>query len=265
MKEPSFWPLAPLAVRLKRVDDTINKLRQLSQRWDNRLVLEGFPLTKLYLDGRVAIALIVDVSGGAGPDVSSPLDNSPIGGHNSTDGENRAWRNRRRVLFLILSDANNNVIGDNDRGDEHAVLLHSVKLVESNETRVAPSLVRFYDISNYQREIGRGSLYKSVTTGSYEVVPVATKREIGSFSDSRLAFKNLSGDEIKGCTEIVNDIPNDRGNNFRKALGSNYRDMVAFASGSAILVGASGINVLLDKASEPRFKLVDVLVGPFDL
>src|SRR3954470_10216698 len=44
--------VAPLDVRLQRLPDTRNKLRELNQRWNNRLVLEGLSFPEAYLDGR---------------------------------------------------------------------------------------------------------------------------------------------------------------------------------------------------------------------
>lgn len=70
---------------------------------------------------------------------------------------------------------------------------------------------------------------------------------------------------IKGSTEIVNSISDDGRDISREADRALYVDCVAFASRIAILVGHSGINVRLDQIVEPRFKLLDVLVGPFDL
>ena len=136
-------------MRLKRVNDTINKLRQLAERWDDRLVLEGFPLTKLYLDGRIAIAPIMDVSGGAKADISGFLNDGSISGGNSANSESSPCRDRRRILFLFLADADDNVIGNNDGGHKDAVLIHSVKLIESVEQRITPTLVRFYGVSDY--------------------------------------------------------------------------------------------------------------------
>ncbi len=266
MNAPRSWPMASLAVRLKRVNDTIDKLRQLAKRWDNRLVLEDFPLTEHYLNGRIAIALIVEISGSSGVGFSAFTDDGSISTCNADDTINSSSHDWRRLLFLILPDADNDVVGNRNGGNEHAMLIHSVKHVEGVETRIAPSLVRFYGISDYKREIGRDSLYKSVTTGSYETLPRALKREIGDFSDSfRLVFNDLSGDEIKGCTKIVDRITNDRGNDLGETAWPRYQDLVTFASGSAILIGASSINVLPSEGAKPCFKLVDVLVGPFDL
>ena len=113
--------------------------------------------------------------------------------------------------------------------------------------------------------MGRGSLYKSIARSAYKVIPVATKREIGGFPFGfRLVFNDFSGDEIKGCTEIVDRVTDDRGDSLRETFWPSYRDKVTFVARSAILVGAGGINVLLDKSLEPGFKLIDVLVGPFD-
>src|SRR5258706_4214653 len=224
MKGPRSWPLASLAVRLKRVNDTIDKLRQLSKRWDNRLVLEDFPLSKHYLDGRIAIALIVDVSKGAGAGRSAFLDNGSICGRDADNHENITGRDCRRILFLILSNPGNDVVRNRYRGDKHPVLIHSVKLIDGVEAPVAPSLVRFYDISDYRREIGCGSLYKSIATGTYEVILRATKREIGDLSNTfRLVFDDFGGDKIKGCSEIVDNIPDNSLQRWLKSVRASKR------------------------------------------
>jgi hypothetical protein len=60
-KLPLWW--APLEVRLQRLNNTHYKLQQLMQRWNNRLILEGLSFRETYLDGRITVALIMQVGG----------------------------------------------------------------------------------------------------------------------------------------------------------------------------------------------------------
>jgi hypothetical protein len=58
-------------------------------------------------------------------------------------------------------------MGLSDSGDEHSMLVHSIKAIEGEKSSIAPSFVRLYNISDYKREIGSDALYKSVLSGVY--------------------------------------------------------------------------------------------------
>jgi hypothetical protein len=154
--------LASFAAGLQFVDSTGDEFRQLAKRWDNRLVLEGFALSELYLNGRIAIALVVDKGPCADPGLSRFPDHSPIGRRDTANHEDGPSAASRRVIFLFLANGDNEIIRLGDRRNKHSMLVHSVKSIERPESGISSSLVRFYDISNFQREIGRDSLYKSV-------------------------------------------------------------------------------------------------------
>ena len=57
-------------VRLNHVDNAANKLRELAERWVDQLVLKDLSLSEAYIDGRIAVALIVDV--GLGTPLGAP-------------------------------------------------------------------------------------------------------------------------------------------------------------------------------------------------
>src|SRR5882762_2483089 len=48
---------------LETIHDSRDKLRELGQRWENRLTLEGLSPWKDYVDGRLALALDFDLGG----------------------------------------------------------------------------------------------------------------------------------------------------------------------------------------------------------
>jgi hypothetical protein len=258
--------LASFASGLQFIDGAANDFRQLAKRWDNRLVLEGFSLSELYLDGRIAIALVVDVGLCADPGFSRYLGHGPIGRGDSHKHKDSTRGRTRRVILLILSDSDNEMSGFGERRDKQPMLIHSVKTIEGKKSRISPGLIWFYDISNFQREIGRDSLYKSVLWGIYEGLPRIVQREV---SEGRIIYpasdNDRGGNVVKGCAEIVDSVSDDGRDIFREADRALHMDCMAIASGILILVGHNGIDVSLDQIAEPRFKLLDVLVGPFDL
>lgn len=149
MEQFASFELAPLTVRLQRINNTADKLCQLAQRWDNSLILEGLPLTEHYINGRIAIALVMQVGFRAWAWLAGDADNGPVfccDPEQHIDGPGRA---DRRVFLLILSDRDDRAVMPDNGRDEHAVLIHFVKLIEREESRIAPILVRLYDISDY--------------------------------------------------------------------------------------------------------------------
>lgn len=256
-------PMLPEAVRFERIDDTRDKFCQLAKRWNNRLVLEGFSLSEAYAKGRIAILLVMQCCFRSRLGFSR-IANDAVNSTQTGEHEDCSGRGGRRVIFLILADADNHVVVFRDGRDQESMLVHSVKLVQRQE--LVSSLLRCYDISNYRSESGIGSLYHSVFTGSYKVFPRLIEREI---SAGRVVFPARNnygtGEQVQGCAEIVNSVADNQRDFVGKSRFVSYADCMALASRSVILVGACGINIKLDDSIEPCFKLLDVLVGPFNL
>jgi hypothetical protein len=212
--------LASFAAGLQFVDSSTDEFRELAKRWDNRLVLEGFSLSELYLDGRIAISLVVDVGPCADSGLSRYLNHSSIGRDDATKHKDSAGGCIRRVILVILAGRDNAIAGFGERRDKQPMLVHSVKTIETKESRISAGLIWFYDISNFQREIGRDALYKSVVFGFYEGLPRILQREV---TTGRISFpasgNDRGGNKIKGCTEIMNGVPDNGRDIFREAAG----------------------------------------------
>lgn len=254
------------AERFENVDHARHQLRELMQRWDNRLILENLSLAEAYLDGRIAILLIMEPSLGAGPNLSGLANDVAIGIGDTDNAENGPTGSGSRIVLLILADRDGSVHAFGEGGDQQAVLVHSVQTVKSEKQRVG-SLVWFYIINQDSSQLGRSGLYKSVVTGSYKSLPRIVHREVdsGSFRVNAVSSKDLAGELVKGGAKIVNDITDDWSYVCGPSTIPNYKDMIASAVGATILVSASSVDVCLDNTVEPRFKLLDVLVGPFNL
>ena len=87
--------LAGEEVRRQRFDDTRHKLRELFERWNDRLVLKEVSLIEAYIQGRISIGLNVEVSGAAFGDCAA------IG----KDAELVLWKETRAVLVYDVQAA----------------------------------------------------------------------------------------------------------------------------------------------------------------
>jgi hypothetical protein len=104
--------------------------------WDNRLVLKDLPFGEACVVGRIAIALVVDEGCGSGFDRSAGL--IPA----AADAIDRARTEGRRIVFLLLADSDDNIVGGSDCRNEESVLVHSVELVQGPDASVP--VISFY-------------------------------------------------------------------------------------------------------------------------
>jgi hypothetical protein len=258
--------LAPEAVRFQNIEHTSDELRQLAKRWDNRLILKGLSLAEQYVNGRIAIALVMEQSFRPLSRRSWLADNRPISLGMAGDHEDPSCRYNWRIVFLILADRDLKMGFSRNGWDKESMLIHAVKIVKGKEASISPSFVRFYDISDYKREIGHGALYKSVVRGTYEVLPRIAHREVNKGRIFFLPRDNDSGSkQIKGCAEIMDSVTDDQRDFVIKPRLPTYKDLMMFAAGNDILVGESGADFRVNEITEPNLQFVDMLVGPFDL
>ena len=241
--------IAPLDVRLQRLPDTRNKLRELNQRWNNRLVLEGLSFPEAYLDGRFAIALVVEVCGAA-----------TAGRHAIREEEQEGWRHRDssgRVVFVI--NANDLDFRHGDGCDQQPVFIDTIQMVKPNKL----ATIRAYEISNDLRDVGGDSLYFSVTRLRHQRLPILIYREACGFGVIPKRTQDRDGHIIQGCSQVVGGITNDRG----EGVGFNrWRDDIKTRlSGLRVSVYPNTVRASIEISGNPEFQISDVLVGPFNL
>jgi hypothetical protein len=135
-----FSALASFCAFFQKIDGATDEFGKLAQRWNNRLVLEGLSLPELYLNRRIAIALVVDIGPCADPGFPRLADYSSIGRPDANEHEDSAGGTSRRVVFLILSNGEDDMTRLGNCLDKHPMLIHSVKVIERSKSVLAATL-----------------------------------------------------------------------------------------------------------------------------
>jgi hypothetical protein len=243
---------------LEFINDCGDELRQLKQRWDNRLVFEGLSLPEKYREGRLHISLDINL------DILS-------------SGEIKAYRVQYSALphdhvDLIMpvvdeqAAIDNNVCDSDVRNAEcrknKKVLVCDIKLVESPDG-VIPSSVRGYLISDTLNYIG-STLQYSILHRCYKMVPIVEESELRFISrDAAYRFDHRAVTDIERRADIVDRIADDKWNfpSERLVLAQAPDPLI----GLDIILQRDAVEARSCEGSKIGAKYLDVMIGPFDL
>lgn len=246
-KLPDWW--APLEVRLQRLDNTRNELRELMQSWNDRLVLERFSLAEAYQSGRVGIALVVDIG------------RAVRGDHGPTRQEQIAVGAGSRYVIVVSNHLNDEFcygLG----GNQQPMFVGSVQLIEPAELATA----RIYEIGDDSGDIRSMPLYLSVVFFAYQRLPVAVYRKGRRFRIYPEWPQNIGGEIVQGRAQVVNRVSNEHGDrnsgDFSESRSDEFKRCLSALS---VYVSPGSVAVHCDQIMAPTLNLLDVLVGPFDL
>jgi hypothetical protein len=244
-------PLTPgEAYLLEIVNDARDDLRHLMQRWDDRLTFQNLSFVEKYLEGRLSVVLDVEITGCRYGFEYSALAN-----------------NERHVddsVSLVVLSVYAIQLRDREKRYQQSMFIGNIELIEGAEN-IVPSRVRLYPIQNQIDDISASSLYASTINSTFKFLPCLIERESRVFGrDSPGPNDNLASHEVKGGSQVVDGVPNHQGNFLGNAFGHfKLEDIVSFIS---IFLDVKAVKVCLDKEGcKDRVKLLDVLIGPFDL
>jgi hypothetical protein len=145
------------------------------QRWNNKLILEGLSFREAYLDGRIAVALIMQVGGAI-------RRQPPTKGQHE---QGSPWNIRNVVLIINAPNGELCIAHD---GYHKPVLVVSIKLIEPNEL----ASIAVYQISYDQSDVRCTSLYFFVMRLTYQRLPVYVYRKGGPLWISSEGPQNFS-------------------------------------------------------------------------
>ncbi len=151
------------AVRNERLNDSVNKLRKLMERFENRLQIEGLRPAEGYVNGRLKLFDELDVN---------------RLGH---------WRHSYHAVF----ERSDSIVGVNgkgihiddvglnnhaDRRNEGAMFVCNVEIMEPSQSLI-PSLV-WFERSDHVNDIWRSSVYVSLFNGCLKTAGVFAERPV---------------------------------------------------------------------------------------
>jgi hypothetical protein len=234
----------PETEKLKRFDSLKNQLRELGERFENRLVLERCSWCEAYVDGRLSVVVYLDLSEPLREVQNCPLLN--------------AEANLAEPIAALVFDVHPGKATDIHGRDEESMLVDIVKCTQFPDLKLT-SLVRLYFINDMRGKIGQGFLYRSVIGGALNVVPFFA----GRHGRPIVTGSELNNDVVEGRSKVMNCITNNERDFGWKRGGRVYLD--AIVPRLRILLNMQSAEVSFEEGYNNRQKILDVAVGPLNL
>jgi hypothetical protein len=252
-----------LQKRDELVDDAIHQLRELGQKWQDRLTLDNLRLDERYLIGDLSVGVEFRPLGWADGDNLIAFLNywpSRAGGPLGRGGGEVDPHSYRTLLPGRKEKARGDVTNLHGGDDQHSVFVEVVQLVKAPEA-VVPSLIRLCGLDELKRTRG-DALYYSGVEGFIFLGSLAN-RVRGSLRRSASAgFNQLPCEVVQSGAQAVGGLTNDDGDTGRKACA--YVNPKSLLTGLRVFLGPASIGAGIAKDSQVMFQISDVLFGPVD-
>jgi hypothetical protein len=248
-----------LQIRDESVHSRVNEIRQLMQKWNDRLTLDNLRLSERYLKDGLEIHISFRTCRSAS-DFCAIFQywNDPAGTgrsraeHGDLSGgppEGEVRRKNNVVRFLSVNGH-----------EQSAVLVDVVKLVEFPEIASITTLVRLNSVHETYN-LRANSLYHSSTVGFVFGRSLANG-EVRSSGNIPIGFDQLPSQMVQTATQLAERFAS----NNRELLGdvgANFNVINDLAS-IRILLSSETIRFGIAESAKPAFQVRDVLIGPFD-
>jgi len=234
---------------LNCVHDATNELRELEERWDNRLTFENLSFVEKYREGRLSVALYFNIAGHAYKVQYSTLVNY----------QSAVAKNHRPDFGVDVCQGN-----DGNRRNQQPVLVDYIETVQSAEGAIPSVVIGFYDIKQDGDDVGTCNLYFSSVNSCFKFLPCISEGEIRVTRWGSTRHRNdLASHEVQGGAQVMDRVTDNQGNFAGKRLG--YFELNEAASRILLFLDVKTAKVCFDECGEYPIKLVDMLFGPFDL
>lgn len=231
---------------LQSNQNAIDYLDEVLERFNNRLVLHGESLVEQYLVGR--LCFVLEFRAGR-----EPMDDVPP----NTSHSKHFIDVPSFVLYVHSKSCH-----VEERKQDH-VLIFDVQCVKGPNGVALPSVVRFH--TKYKILKSRNGSYFNTSDGGYYSFTAIPDRELSVVVNCRRRdlTEKLTPSQIQSGAKIMDGI-SDNGSQIesQRLLRLVIENQIP---GLAINILDEGLEVRLNKVSDPDFDLRDVLLGPFNL
>jgi len=145
-----------------------------------------------------------------------------------------------------------------------SVFVEIVQLVKCSKG-IIPSLVWFYCIDDEVTELSSDLLFKSAINGLFKFIPrfMCRKMDIRGHVIPAQSSHNLRDGVIERGSQVVNDISDHRPK--RKILCGRLPEISAEIASFRVFIDERRVEISRQEFINPRLRLLDVLIGPFNL
>ena len=249
------------------ISDAAYKMRQLFEKWKNRLAFNNLRLIERYLacELEIFVHLRLVYSGcGDSPDLCAFL-KYPYGVRGAgaappdrvlTELVEKGIDSRASWSGRVVTNTSSDNFVSNDK--QNAVLVDVVQLANSPE-RVVPSVIRLSRLDEAYCSRAH-SLYLSRERGYVSGGRFERRKGCVPAGRATVSLDQLPSQQVEGAAQVVNGVPDDKGEN-RVEIGL---EPVNDLAGLRVLLTSNEIFVGFAKRHEPIFEITDVVFGPFD-
>ena len=234
-------------------------LTQLSQRWDNRIVVKKTSLAKLYIDGRVVV--LVDthlIARHDGAKLVVCINKIVAAGHPA--GDFTAYD----VPYREIANPANC-----DCRDDEVVLIDLINLCEAPKDGVSARVgVRFYLIEDKVFRTGEGHLYVGEGLIGYKVLPRLVEREVIEGGVARVRPYQSRGQVVQSAPEVVYDITDKKAEIIRDWtfwLKNQFPHVFLRLNRFGVELLDENMMPLTRKVGSGSNDFIEVALGPLDL
>jgi hypothetical protein len=258
--------------RREKLDEALDKLDELVERWNQRLTLDNLDLAKRYLKNELRVHLhlryrVVSEAGRDSVDYCAIFQRECfLEPHHFSGPPNHLFEvafvsGREGVEKPVQRECVDGARVRHAYGHQELVFVRDVELVEPPE-RVACSLVRFGFLDEVHRNL-RHSLYLSNVVG-FKNIGTLEDGESGIVGDALAPSADyLTNEQIEGGTEIVNTISGDGAPQERRLFGDF--DPVDQISRMRLVIMNDSVRLVLLEPLVSGLEVTEVMFGPFDL
>jgi len=248
--------------RLDKADRFGGELHALQKRWENRFSSKDFHVIgEAYAEGRLSLVCEFEVAPGIL--IADRVHNAP-----GSDAQRHVLEH---IIVHLINKAHAADFGHRDAGDDQVVLIDVVGLPDLPEAKI-PSLVRFYDGKQIEREKGKSFHYSSARWGGLsrfgrfegvtQRLPAILGWEVYAGRIAGLGLHEAGHDIFEGGAEAMEAVAN-REKQMR--LNGLCPEADRLFAGFRVSIINQFVEVAFGELTKDRLRLLKVSVGPIDL
>lgn len=235
----------------KTENETVNKVTEMFERFNNRLALDNLRLGERYVKGEIHI--IVHFSLACSDYVAVFERLSEVGEGNAADAHIGGTQKP--------GDCKSRSYHVDERSEQRMVLVGNVQIMENPESRALPASIRFGSVNGIYGAL-RHALYSSMTLGMVFRGKLPDGEAGLPVRRPAVDENELVGEVVKGGSKIVNHIPGDKSD--FNGRGLNVENAIDVISRMRVMLAPDSIGLTVEEPLPRDFQITDVLFGPFN-
>jgi hypothetical protein len=237
-------------VRLERLDDSLNQMRQVMERWDKRLERKGLNVSEGYLEGRMEFLIEFKT-----------FNKGHVNDYRAILYRSDTVIDERHGDATVPKHGEVGSLAVGGCGDQGNVFVVNVEVMDGAKRNVA-SLVRLERAENIN-DIWGSPVYVSLFNGTLKGGVAGAKRKVNVINFASICANQVASQQIEGGAKIMDCISDDG----RKVIGRRLLDSDGHRAltGMIATLNHNSVGIEFKVSGDLRVQLGDVAFGPINL